>query len=125
MTPPIYAAIPVPNVVPFGDVELEIIPTDSQTELQDVLQIFDDDASAKLNEQIETDFIITLATAALYDPKIAIEKRKQMRLLTIHESLRHTSFHIIRMLCLAGILPRELANVAPPLCPGCNYGKAN
>ena len=25
------SAIPVPNIVPFGDVELEIIPTDSQT----------------------------------------------------------------------------------------------
>ena len=48
-----------------------------------------------------------------------------MQLLTIHEILGNTSFHIIRLLCLAGILPMELANVAPPLCPGCSYGKAN
>ena len=48
-----------------------------------------------------------------------------MRLLTIHESLGNTSFHIIRLLCLACILPVELANIAPPLCPGCSYGKAN
>ena len=125
MTPAPSAAIPVPNVVPFGDVELEIIPTDSQTELQDVLSTCDDDSSTKLHEPIETDFIITPATVALHDPKIAIEKRKQMRLLTIHESLEHTSFHIIRLLCLAGILPRELASVAYPLCPGCSYGKSN
>ena len=48
-----------------------------------------------------------------------------MRLLTIHESLGHTSFHIIRLVCLAGILLRELAKVAPPLCPRCSYGKFN
>ena len=55
----------------------------------------------------------------------AIEKQKQLQLLTIHKSLGHTSFHIIRLLCLAGILQRELTNVAPPLCPGCSHGKAN
>ena len=125
MAPAPSAAIPVPNVVPFGDIELEIIPTDSETKLQDVPLTCDDDASTKLHEPIETDFIITPTMAALHDPKISIEKRKQMRLLTIHESLGHTSFHIIRLLCLAGILPRELAKVAPPLCPGCSYGKAN
>ena len=125
MTPAPSAAIPVHNVVPFGDVKLEIIPTYSQTELQDVPSTCDDDASTKLYEPIETDFIFTTATAALNNPKITIEKRKQMRLLTIHESLGHTSFHMIRLLCLAGILPRELANVAPRLCPGCIYGKAN
>ena len=65
LAPP--AAIPVPNVVPFGDVELEIIPTDSQTELQDVPSTRDDDASTKLHEPIETDFIITPATVALHD----------------------------------------------------------
>ena len=82
----------VPNVVPFGDVELEIIPTNSQTELHDVPSTRDDDASTKLHEPIETDFIITPATAALHDPKIAIEKRKHIQLLTIHESLGHTVF---------------------------------
>ena len=70
MTPPIYAGIPVHNVVPFGDVELEIIPTDSQTELQDAPLTRDNDASTKLHEPIETDFIITPATAALHDPKL-------------------------------------------------------
>ena len=49
MTPDPFASAPVPNVVTFGDVELEIIPTDSQTELQDVPSTRDDDdASTKL-----------------------------------------------------------------------------
>ena len=100
ITPASSAAIPIPNVFPFDDAELENIPTDSQTELQDVPSTRDDDASTKLHEPIETYFIITPATAALQDPIIAIEKWKQMRLLTIHESLGHTSFHIIRLLCL-------------------------
>ena len=76
MTPDPSAAIPVPNIVPFGNVGLEIIPTDSQMELQDVPSTCDDDASTKLHEPIETDLIITPATAALHNPKIAIEKRK-------------------------------------------------
>ena len=74
MTPAPSAAISVHNVVPFGDVKLEIIPTYSQTELQDVPSTCDDDASTKLYEPIETDFIFTTATAALNNPKIAIEK---------------------------------------------------
>ena len=50
-----------------------------------------------------------------------------MCLFNIHENLGHTSFHIIRLLCFAGILLRKLANVAPspPLCPGFIYGKSN
>ena len=65
MTPDPSAEIPVPNVVPFGGRKLEIIPTDSQMELQDVPSTRDDDASTKLHEPIETDFIITPATTAL------------------------------------------------------------
>ena len=48
-----------------------------------------------------------------------------MHLLTIHKRIGHTSFHIIRLLYLASILPREIVNVSPPVCPGCSYGKAN
>ena len=70
MKPAPSAVIPVPNVVPFGDVELEIIPTDSQTELQDVPLTHDEYASTKSHEPIETDFIITPATATLHDPKL-------------------------------------------------------
>ena len=73
MTPYPSAAIPVPNVVPFEDVKLEIIPTGSHTELQDVPLTRDDDASTKFHEPIETDFVITPATAALHSPKIEIE----------------------------------------------------
>ena len=76
MTPAPSTAIPVPSVFPFDDVELEIISIDSQTELQDVPSTCDDDASTKLHEPIETDFMITPATPALHNPKIAIEKRK-------------------------------------------------
>ena len=74
MKPATSAEIPVPNVVPFDDVKLKIIPTDSQTELQDVPSTRDDDASTELHEPIETDSTMNPATAALHDPKIAIEK---------------------------------------------------
>ena len=111
-------AMAIPNVVPFDNTEIEnITPIDSQTELWDVTLTQDNVVFTEINEPIETDFTITPTTAALYHPNTAIEKREQMHLLTIHESLGNTSFHIIRLLCLSDILPRELANVAPPLCP--------
>ena len=124
MTPAPLEEITVPNIVPFDNIEVEnITPINSQMELQDVTTTQDHVVSPEINETIETNFTITPATAALQDPKIAIEKRKQMRLL--NESLGQTSFHTIRILFLAGILPRDLTNVAPPLCPGCSYGKSN
>ena len=58
------------------------------------------------------------------DPDIIATRRKRQRLATIHERLGHLSFGKLKMLARAGIIPRELANVDPPTCPGCAYGKA-
>ena len=119
MTPAPMEAILIPNIFPFCDIKTEnITPINSQTELQDVTPKQDHVVFPKINEAIETDFKITTETDALHDLKFAIEKRNYMHLLTIHESLRNTSFHTILLLCLAGILPRDLANVSSPLCPG-------
>ena len=52
-------------------------------------------------------------------------KWKQTRLATIHEKLWHLSFPRLKLLARSGIIPRELANVDPPTCPGCAYGKAH
>ena len=59
------------------------------------------------------------------DPSIATTRRKQLRLLTIHESLGHLSFTILRSMARCGIIPKELSTVDPPICPGCAYGKAH
>jgi hypothetical protein len=59
------------------------------------------------------------------DPAITAVKRKQSRLATIHEQLRHFSFHRLKLLAKAGLISRDLANVDPPTCPGCVYGKAH
>ncbi|MEM7283838.1 MAG: reverse transcriptase domain-containing protein, partial [Pseudomonadota bacterium] len=58
------------------------------------------------------------------DPDIIATQRKRQRLATIHERLGHLSFGKLKMMARAGIIPRELANVDPPTCPGCAYGKA-
>ena len=59
------------------------------------------------------------------DPNIALLRRKQLRLLTIHEKLGHLSFSVLKLLAKVGIIPKDLADVDPPLCPGCAYGKAH
>ena len=50
-------------------------------------------------------------------------RKKQFRLLMFHEKLGHTSFSILKLMAKCGILPRDLANIDPPVCPGCAYGK--
>ena len=59
------------------------------------------------------------------DPSILATRRKQLRLLTIHESLGHLSFSVLKLMARCGIIPRELESVDPPTCPGCAYGKAH
>ena len=59
------------------------------------------------------------------DPAVVLTRRKQARLATIHERLGHLSFSRLKLLARSGIIPKELANVDAPVCPGCAYGKAH
>ena len=59
------------------------------------------------------------------DVDIVATRKKQFRLLTIHERLGHISFAKLKLMARCGIIPRELANVTAPCCPGCAYGKAH
>lgn len=67
----------------------------------------------------------TEADVPAEDRNIALLRRKQLRLLTIHEKLGHISFSILKLMARCNIIPRELADVPPPVCPGCAYGKAH
>lgn len=59
------------------------------------------------------------------DPTVEIIQRKKARLATIHERLGHLSFARLKLLARCGLIPRDLASVEPPVCPGCAYGKAH
>jgi hypothetical protein len=59
------------------------------------------------------------------DPSVTATKQKQNRLATIHERLGHFSFARLKLLSRAGLIPKDLANVDAPVCPGCAYGKAH
>lgn len=59
------------------------------------------------------------------DPSIAATKRNQHRLFVYHERFGHIGFARLKLLARAGLIPRELANVDAPVCPGCAYGKAH
>ena len=52
-------------------------------------------------------------------------RKKQFLLLTIHERLGHVSFSILKLMARCRLIPRDLADVDPPCCPGCTYGKAH
>ena len=59
------------------------------------------------------------------DPHLFRIRQKQLRLATFHEKLGHVSFNVLNRLAQAGLIPRDLADIPPPKCPGCQYGKAH
>ena len=59
------------------------------------------------------------------DANIELTRKKQLRLLTIHEQLGHLSFPVLKLLARCGLISRDLQHVTPPMCPGCAYGKAH
>jgi hypothetical protein len=66
---------------------------------------------------VETNFDVDDKPSVLEDPLVAMVKRKQSRLATIHERLGHLSCAGIKLMARAGLIPRVLANVDPPTCP--------
>jgi len=51
-------------------------------------------------------------------------KNKAAEFLRTHHCLNHLPFSKIKMMAEIGSLPRRLANVTPPVCSACLYGKA-
>ena len=49
----------------------------------------------------------------------------QALFMAYHEQLWHTSFDQLQELAKQGIIPKKLANVPPPKCPSCLYGKTH
>ena len=96
--------VPTPTVIPAADTDfspLKSKPTTSN---------FDHDG--------------VVPSTQSQDANVIAVQRKKHLLLTYHERFGHLSFSILRLLARAGIIPRYLADVDPPTCPGCAYGKA-
>jgi hypothetical protein len=74
---------------------------------------------------IEALFDLTGSEQFVDDPVIALNRRKQQRLATYHEQLGHVSFSRLQLIAKTGLIPKDLANIKPPVCPGCAYGKAH
>ena len=58
------------------------------------------------------------------DATIAATRYKQLHLITIHETLGHLSFATLKLMTQCSLISKDLANVDPPICPGCVYGKS-
>ena len=59
------------------------------------------------------------------EPDTPLLASNQALLMMYHEQLGHTSFAQLQELAKQGIIPKKLANVPPPKCPSCLYGKAH
>jgi hypothetical protein len=92
-----------PDVIPFDETDFEQLkdkPIDSECTLDGADERHDDAATI-------------------------IYKRKQQRVMTIHERLGHISFARFHNLAKAHLIPHELASVDFPTCPGCAYDNAH
>ena len=69
----------------------------------------------------QTDFLPPAATVGSAVPAMLALRQKQ----TLRERHGHLSFSRLKLMAQAGLIPRELAHVPPPKCPGCAYGKAH
>jgi hypothetical protein len=91
----------------------------------DVVPFDQDDFDPNRNAPVGVEFDLTEHDEYRADPALDTIKRKQQRLATIHEKLGHLGFPRLKLLARAGLIPRELAHIDPPVCPGCAYGKAH
>ena len=60
-----------------------------------------------------------------FDTSLDIERRKQLRLLTIHERIDHISFSVLKLMARCGLIPKDLHHVTPSVYPGCAYVKVH
>ena len=68
-----------------------------------------------LTTQIFTNSLDTTQSKSVIgdDAAVELERKKQSRLLTIHERLGHISFSVLKLMARCGIVPRELTSVDP------------
>jgi hypothetical protein len=101
-------------------------PRESTDLTPDCIPFTDADFYEQVKDKpVETNFDVNDKPSELEDPLVAMVKRKQSRLATIHEQLGHLSYAWLKLMARAGLIPKDLANVDPPTCPGCAFGKAN
>ena len=63
-------------------------------------------------------------TGKTHQPKeVTVSSKDQLELLKLHNKLEHVSFKLLKNMAKQGLIPAKLANVDPPKCPSCIYGK--
>ena len=81
-------------------------------------------AARSPSEGVSTDFH-TDPHLIPQEPDAPLLASDQALLMAYHEQLGHTSFAQLQELAKQGTIPMKLANVPPPKCPSCLYGKAH
>ena len=95
------------------------------TSTPQVIPFQDSDFSPIKTKPVTSKFDPVPVSLPTQDADVLAMQQKKTRLLMYHEKLGHLSFSVLRLLARAGIIPRDLALVDPPTCPGCAYSKAH
>ena len=114
---------PDTNLIPPDDISIAT-SVNSAASIPDAVSV--DSQQAPPDTPVPTEFCTEIPDPLPpEDPNIAIYRRKQHRLLVLHERYGHLRFSVLRLLALSNLIPHELAGIDAPTCPGCAYGKAH
>ena len=105
--------------------DMDSNPKPTATSTPQVIPFQDSDFNPIKTKPVASKFDSGSISLPTQDADVLAMQRKKTRLLMYHEKLGHLSFSILRLMARAGIIPRDLASVDPPTCPGCAYGKAH
>jgi hypothetical protein len=105
--------------------ELSSLPSEKTRELPNSIPYKEGDFQPIRPGPSEALFDLTGSKQFVDNPEIALNRRKQQQLATYHEQLGHVSFSRLQLMAKAGLIPKDLASIKPPVCPGCTYGKAH
>ena len=104
-----HTLTPGPAVVSDDEASIEEQPKVDRVEPQTVKFPFDshEEITRKSNQPKE----------------VIMTSKDQLELLKLHNKLGHVSFKLLKNMAKQGLIPYKFANVDPPKCPSCIYGK--
>ena len=110
--------------VPAQPPDEQPIQITSPSSNEDTQRPSSEGATRSTSEGVTTDFR-TDPHLIPQEPDAPLLASDQALLMAYHEQLGHTSFAQLQELAKQGTIPKKLANVPPPKCPRCLYGKAH
>ena len=116
-----------PHIIPFDPDELdspEMLASKGEPISKEEAEPIENDEAAENDKAAAEPIDFADSTQAL--PKSLPENltAKQWELMKLHYRLGHISMHRLRAMAKQGLINKSLADIPPPMCAACQFGKA-